>query len=89
MIKNKGKKGLRCNRTACEHTEAYYYNRVTKAYYCQPCSFRINESHNHIGGPLCSISDEDRNEWNKERTEIVRKRVQKKYKCLEKYKGRL
>ena len=62
----KGKKGLRCNITVCLHSEAYYYNRVMEAYYCQPCAFKINESAKQSGQePLCVCSDEDRKEWEK------------------------
>ncbi len=63
-IKNKGMQGLRCNRTACENQEAYYYNRVMKAYYCEPCAFRINVSALRSGQKeLCICSDEDRIDW--------------------------
>ena len=67
-FKNKGKRGLRCNRTACEHTEAYYWNRVTNAYYCQPCAHGINEASMHdMDGrePLLSLSYEDKEAWAK------------------------
>jgi hypothetical protein len=67
-FKNKGKKGLRCNRTACSTRAAYWWNRITCAFYCQPCAFRINESSTQSGmEPLCSCSEEDREEWNQAR----------------------
>jgi len=65
---NKGKKGLRCNRTACPNTEAYWYNRVTEAYYCQPCANRINESALHSGGDcIVFLSEEDKKDWKADR----------------------
>lgn len=65
---NKGKKGLRCNRTACEHTEAYYWNHVTQAYYCQGCAMRINASCQQSQmDNICKLSEEDKKDWNEHR----------------------
>jgi len=64
-FKNKGKMGLRCNRTACENTEAYWYNRTTRAYYCQPCAHAINEASNFVP-PLLSLAKDAKEEWNNE-----------------------
>lgn len=63
-FKNKGKRGLRCNRTACECEEAFYWNKTTQAYYCQPCAIKINMSSNQSGmGDLCIMLPEDREAW--------------------------
>ena len=41
---DKGKKGKNCNVTACQLKDsAFYYNRSTRAYYCQECAEEINE----------------------------------------------
>lgn len=39
----KGQAGHECNRGACENEPAYWYSSVERAYYCQPCAFKINE----------------------------------------------
>ncbi len=65
-FKNKGKKGLRCNRTCCTNTEAYWYNRVTEAYYCQGCANLINESSvGDMNGrpPILSLLEADKLDW--------------------------
>ena len=61
--KNKGLKGKRCNRQSCTRKEAYWYNRVTMAYYCQSCANKINENCHDISNPILTLSEEDRKEW--------------------------
>lgn len=38
-----GTLGGLCNRKACRAPGATWYNHGTRAYYCQPCAFRIND----------------------------------------------
>ena len=45
MSKNhpdKGKKGGRCNVTACQKPGAMWFNKSTEAYYCEDCAREIN-----------------------------------------------
>jgi hypothetical protein len=55
----KGKYRGTCNRTACqvshESTSIEYWNKSTRAYYCAPCAFLINEANYSVnnGEPLC------------------------------------
>lgn len=35
-----------CNRAACQEPGAQYYNQSTRAYYCKPCAFRLNQASN-------------------------------------------
>lgn len=39
-------KDRRCNRSACraEHSGVWWWNTSTRAYYCQPCAFKINDA---------------------------------------------
>lgn len=37
----KGEKHGECARTACNHTNALWWNRSTERYYCKPCARRI------------------------------------------------
>jgi len=39
---DKGKKGGRCNVTACQQPGAWYFNKCTRAYYCADCAIEIN-----------------------------------------------
>lgn len=39
---DKGLKNGSCNRTACQDPGANFFNRSTKAYYCEYCARRIN-----------------------------------------------
>jgi hypothetical protein len=39
----KGTRGGECNRTACKNPGARWYNRETRAYYCNPCKLKIDE----------------------------------------------
>lgn len=39
---DKGKKGGRCNVTACQEPGAWYFNKSTRAYYCRDCANEIN-----------------------------------------------
>jgi hypothetical protein len=56
-----GKGVTKCNRTACQCELVIgrrWWNTSTRAFYCQPCAFRINEcgvtvSPGHPPGPLC------------------------------------
>ncbi len=38
----KGKKGGKCNVTACQKPGANYYNKSTQKYYCADCAEEIN-----------------------------------------------
>jgi hypothetical protein len=38
----KGLKYGRCNVTACQRPGAQYYNKSTRAYYCEDCAREIN-----------------------------------------------
>ena len=40
----KGKRGGNCNRTACQRSNAWWYNKTMRAYYCGDCAGAINES---------------------------------------------
>jgi hypothetical protein len=43
---NKEDKGLKngsCNVTACQEPGAIYFNKSTRAYYCQDCAKEINK----------------------------------------------
>jgi hypothetical protein len=42
LHKDKGKKAGRCNVTACQEPGAYYFNKSTRAYYCEDCAKEIN-----------------------------------------------
>ena len=46
-----------CNRTACNNTNAMWYNKSTRKYYCTPCAQAINganpEAHKMYGTSLC------------------------------------
>lgn len=45
---------MKCNRTACEREAAGWWNRITLAFYCQRCAFRINDSSQQSGlGNIC------------------------------------
>lgn len=39
---DKGLKNGSCNRTACQKPGATYFNKSTKAYYCEDCARAIN-----------------------------------------------
>ena len=60
---NKGEKGQRCNRTACQMPGAYWYNHSTRAYYCGTCADLINRDHERfkdsftesLGHPLLTL----------------------------------
>lgn len=53
-----------CNVTACQAPgSAIYFNRSTKAYYCEHCAGRINRANpDAVGGALCVIDPEARAE---------------------------
>lgn len=40
----KGKRGGDCNRTQCQRSNAWWYNKTMQAYYCGDCAGAINES---------------------------------------------
>jgi len=43
LRKDKGVKGGSCNVTACQEPEsAFYFNKSTRAYYCENCAREIN-----------------------------------------------
>jgi len=42
LHESKGKKGGRCNVTACQQPGAWYFNKSTRAYYCQECANEVN-----------------------------------------------
>jgi hypothetical protein len=33
-----------CNRTACHHLGAIFFNRSTQKYYCEACAYLINKA---------------------------------------------
>lgn len=39
----------KCNRTTCGHSGANWWNTSTRAYYCQPCAFAINDAAQRFG----------------------------------------
>lgn len=39
----KGQKGRECNRSACGNEPATWWSGVERAWYCQPCAFKIND----------------------------------------------
>ena len=52
----KGKRGGKCNRTACNNEDAWLYNESTRMYYCEKCAILINRAceHDYKDGPcLC------------------------------------
>lgn len=65
---NKPDKGLKngsCNRTACQRPNAIYFNKSTRAYYCEDCAREINwlggraDTQRLYGTPLlCEIDAE-------------------------------
>lgn len=63
---DKGKKGGRCNVTACQEPGAWYFNKSTSAYYCRSCARDINRANRSdcmalYGTPLlCELDEEDR-----------------------------
>jgi len=42
LHESKGKKSGRCNVTACQKPGANYFNKSTRAYYCEDCAQEIN-----------------------------------------------
>ena len=46
-LKTKGKYGGLCNRSACLRHEAYWWNRGSRAYYCEDCAHLINKEFRH------------------------------------------
>lgn len=40
----KGRRGGDCNRTQCQRSDAWWYNKTMRAYYCGNCAGAINES---------------------------------------------
>lgn len=63
---DKGKKGGRCNVTACQQPGAWYFNKSTRAYYCQDCAREINwpggraDTMKLYGVPLlCELEDDN------------------------------
>lgn len=54
---DKGQKNGSCNRQACQESGATWFNKVMKAYYCQPCALRLNETKLSDGSVLCSPPD--------------------------------
>jgi len=42
-MNDKGLKGGKCNRTACPNRPAECFSHVENAYYCVPCTRKINE----------------------------------------------
>ena len=45
-VQTKGTLNGACNRTACDHDRAIWFNPHTNAYYCAPCARKINA---HLG----------------------------------------
>jgi hypothetical protein len=56
-LPTKGKQMGECNRTACQHAPALFWNRSTLAYYCASCARKINEANTGELGtaPLCKF----------------------------------
>lgn len=53
----KGKREGNCNRTACQRPllkGRTWFNRVTRAYYCQHCAFLINDANTDVDPPYLS-----------------------------------
>ena len=46
-MKTKGKWGGLCNRSACLAHNAFWWNRGSRAYYCQDCAHLINQEFRH------------------------------------------
>ena len=46
-LKTKGKYGGLCNRSCCLRHEAYWWNRGSRAYYCEDCARLINQEFRH------------------------------------------
>lgn len=50
-----------CNRSSCQNFPATWYNGATRAYYCQPCAFAINDANADMIGqgwtPLSRIGE--------------------------------
>ncbi len=46
-MQTKGRFGGLCNRSACLRHEAYWWNRGSRAYYCQDCAHLINSEFRH------------------------------------------
>lgn len=51
---DKGKRGGSCNRTACQAPGAIWWNRGSRAWYCEGCAILINE----FGGMSHAYQDE-------------------------------
>ncbi len=52
--------GQKCNRKACDNTNAQWYNHSTKMFYCESCAAKINElnkeeAHELYGHDLCTL----------------------------------
>jgi hypothetical protein len=50
ILPGKGLQGENCNRRACQRSGAYYFNKSTRAYYCQACAEMIEASSLSYGG---------------------------------------
>ena len=46
-METKGKYGGLCNRSACLAHNAFWWNRGSRAYYCQDCAYLINKEFRH------------------------------------------
>ena len=69
LHKNKGKKGGRCNLTACQQPGAWYFNKSTRAYYCEDLAMsdtvRVKYSImiNKVGSDCEDVLEFDREDW--------------------------
>jgi hypothetical protein len=57
----KGKKNGNCNRTSCQKPGATWFNHSTRAFYCQPCAFLLNNENpdavSLFGHDLCTPAE--------------------------------
>ncbi len=57
---DKGLKNGTCKRSACDHSHAIHFNRITLSYYCTPCARRINDECDRTSmEKLCSWPERD------------------------------
>lgn len=52
----KGEHGGKCQRIACDHQGAHWFNETNGRYYCASCARTFNEvSRRHGQRPLCEL----------------------------------
>lgn len=49
----KGIRGGKCYRMACNNNEAWLFNESTKMYYCEECAILINRANQKFQPCLC------------------------------------